>query len=41
LARIFEPHFDSRKEQFGNGLGLSLVHSIVLEGGGYIGAQSG
>jgi len=37
LARIFEPRFDAR---FGNGLGLSLVHSMVSEGGGYISAHS-
>jgi len=41
LARIFEPRFDARREQFGNGLGLSLVHGIVLESEGYIAAQSG
>jgi PAS domain S-box-containing protein len=40
LARVFEPRFDAKKEQFGDGLGLSLVHSIVLEGGGYIAAES-
>jgi PAS domain S-box-containing protein len=40
LARIFEPRFDAGKEQFGNGMGLALVHSIVTESGGYIGAQS-
>jgi CheY-like chemotaxis protein len=40
LARIFEPRFDAKTEQFGDGLGLSLVHSIVLESGGYIGAES-
>jgi len=40
-ARIFEPRFEARKEPFGNGLCLSLVHSIVTESGGYIGAQSG
>lgn len=37
LARIFEPRFDAK---FGNGLGLSLVHSIVTESGGYISALS-
>ena len=40
LAHIFEPRFDGRNEQFGNGLGLSLVHGTVLESGGYIAAQS-
>jgi CheY-like chemotaxis protein len=40
LSRIFEPRFGSRKDQFGNGLGLSLVHSIVLQSGGYINAES-
>ena len=37
LGRIFEPRFDARS---GNSLGLSLVHSIVAESGGYITAQS-
>jgi PAS domain S-box-containing protein len=40
VARIFEPRFDIRKEQYGNGLGLSLVHGIVAESGGYIAAES-
>ena len=39
LARIFEPRFDA-KEQFGDGMGLSLVHRIAVESGGYIGAES-
>jgi len=37
VARIFEPRFDAR---FGSGLGLSLVHGIVVENGGYIAARS-
>jgi len=40
LARIFEPRFDAAKEPFGSGLGLSLVHGIVTESGGFIAAQS-
>lgn len=40
LARIFEPRFDAATERCGNGLGLSLVHAIVTESGGYITARS-
>ncbi|HEX3745878.1 MAG TPA: response regulator [Bryobacteraceae bacterium] len=40
LARIFEPRFDAGTEKFGNGLGLSLVHGIVVEAGGFITARS-
>jgi hypothetical protein len=40
LARIFEPRFDAAKEPSGGGMGLSLVHGIVTESGGYIAAQS-
>jgi len=40
LARIFEPRFDPAKEPFGSSLGLSLVHGIVTESGGFIAAQS-
>jgi PAS domain S-box-containing protein len=40
LARIFEPRFEPVKEPFGSGLGLSLVHGIVTESGGFIAAQS-
>jgi PAS domain S-box-containing protein len=35
MARVFEPRFGA-----GNGLGLSLVHGIVIESGGYIDVKS-
>jgi CheY-like chemotaxis protein len=40
LAHIFEPHFEVKNGPGGSSLGLSLVHSIVLEAGGYIGAET-
>jgi CheY-like chemotaxis protein len=45
LARIFEPRFDDGQEQSGSGqpgigFGLSLVHSVVVEGNGYINTHS-
>jgi CheY-like chemotaxis protein len=39
-AQIFEPFFTTKAERGGSGIGLSTVHALVIQAGGFLDVQS-